>query len=76
MGLDYSYKLFFPRTKLWDALEAVAELARVNPDEETIIEFPDHELILPFRRGPFEKDSNIPHDDSMRKRNFSMSLYF
>lgn len=75
MGLDYSYKLFFNQAQLWDVLAAVASLARAFPNEQTTIQFSDHELTLPFALLP-NKSCNLAHDDSLHRRHFTISLYF
>ena len=61
MGLDYSYKLYFKREHLWDALQGVVGIAWAHQPPCRIV-FPDHELSIPLISGDF-KEKDFQHDD-------------
>ena len=47
MGIEYSFLLYFERTRLWEALQGIAGIAQPGK-LPTLIAFPDHLLSLPF----------------------------
>lgn len=70
MGLDYSYMLYFKQEKLWDALQAVVDLAEPH-DPPTRVLFPDHELAIPLEtwRG---NNAQLNHHDPTLDFHFGM----
>jgi len=53
MGIDFSYILYFDRNKLWDALQAVIDIASHHQSPTKIV-FPDHILNVPLETWPSE----------------------
>lgn len=74
MGRHCSYRLFIPREKLRSTLLLIADAAEDIAESRTILEFPDHEVSLPFTLE-FGKESRIPFDGTLRDRYFALSLY-
>ena len=72
MGLDYSYRLFFKRDQIWDALQAVVDLA-VPHSPPTRLLFPDHELLIPMETWS-DKQGALRFDDP--QLDFHASFYF
>ncbi len=73
MGLDFSYMLYFERGQLWNALQAVVEIAWAH-DPPTLIHFPDHALTLPLDTwAPLDK-KDFQHDEP--EFNFAIVLNF
>ena len=73
MGLNYNYLLYFKREHLWDALQGVVMFVEKIDPPPTMIQFPDHDLILPITTG-FRDESILHHD--MPGFNFAISLIF
>lgn len=72
MGLDYRYLLYFPRDRLWEALQGVAAVA--DPFEPgTRIKFPDGERTLPFGIWKFNDKQPKSSDGEFR---FTTALFF
>ena len=72
MGLDFSYLLYFKREHLWEALQAVVDIAEPH-DPPTMIYFPDHEMAIPLDSWLL-KDKTVQYDDP--EFNFSIVLNF
>ena len=75
MGRHCSYRLFIPRENLRSALLLIAGAAEDIAEGRTTLEFPDHEVSLPFTLE-FGKESRIPFDGALRDHYFALSLYF
>lgn len=75
MGIDYSYRLFIPQERLWDVIQDVAEFTNSVAEEFTIVQFPNHEIFLPFGFDPYQS-STISFDDSLHRKSFHLSLVF
>ncbi len=56
MGLNYSFELFFPRERRWDALQAIAR--RVPPDgkHSTLVIEDGEQRTLPFENTTYRPD--------------------
>lgn len=72
MGLDYSYRLYFHRQHLWDALQGIADLS-THTTLPTLVVFPDHLRAYPIE-GWGEKKKIIPWDAP--EFSFTVSIYF
>jgi len=73
MGLDFSYMLYFERDQLWNALQAVVEIAWAH-DPPALIHFPDHALPIPLDTwAPMDK-KEFQHDEP--EFNFATVLNF
>jgi len=72
MGLDYSYRLFFKRDQLWDALQAVVDIASFHHPPTRIL-FPDHELSIPMETWS-DNQGVLRYDDP--QLDFHASFYF
>jgi hypothetical protein len=70
VGLNYNYLLYFKREHLWDALQGVVMFVETIDPPPTMIQFPDHDLILQITTGLWEE--NELHDD-MPKFDFALS---
>ena len=73
MGLDYSYMLYFKRSHLWKALEALGDMAELYENRSTIVHFPDHDLTLSLTDG-FKDTTEIQYDAP--EFSFAISLIF
>ncbi len=62
MGLDFNYLLYFPKDRIWDVLQALAEFSNLGGTINTQIVFPDHVLTLPFE-GSFMAKAPAQYDD-------------
>ena len=72
MGMDFSYLLYFKREKIWDALQAVVEMASPHQPPTRVL-FPDHELLIPLATWQ-DNHAQLNHDDP--QLDFHFSLYF
>jgi hypothetical protein len=72
MGLDYSYRLYFKRDQLWNALQAVVDLAVPHSPPSRVL-FPDHELLIPMETWS-DKQGALRCDDP--QLDFHASFYF
>jgi hypothetical protein len=73
MGLNYNYLLYFPKDRIWDVLQALAEFSDLVGTCETQINFPDHVLTLPFE-GSYMSKAPANYDDP--EFNFALSQIF
>ena len=62
MGIDFSYILYFDSNKLWDALQAVVDIASHHHPPTKIV-FPDRELDIPFETWGANKRKISLYDD-------------
>lgn len=72
MGMDFSYLLYFKREKMWDALQAVVEMASPHQPPTRVL-FPDHELAIPLASWQ-DNHAQLKHDDP--QLHFHFALYF
>jgi hypothetical protein len=61
MGLNYNYLLYFKRDYLWEALQGIAKIVKMDDYPHTTIHFPDHDLILPIMSG-FRQEHEHQYD--------------
>jgi len=73
MGLNYKYLLYFQKKDLWDVLEGLGDYCNRVGDKDTIIRFPDRDLVLPLMPSWGEKDV-IPYDQP--EIDFALSMNF
>lgn len=72
MGLDYSYRLFFHRKDMWNALQGIADIS-VRSTLPTLVVFPEH--IRPYYiEGSAEKKRILYWNDP--ELWFVVSVYF
>ena len=62
MGIDFSYILYFDSNKLWDALQAVVDIASHHHPPTKIV-FPDRELDIPLKSWGANKGEYHYSDD-------------
>lgn len=72
MGLDYSYRLFFHRKDLWNALQGIADIAN-HASPPTLVVFPDFIRAYPMQ-GWGEHKRIIPWNHP--EFGFTVSIYF
>ncbi len=75
MGLDFSYRLFFPSTRRFEVLERLAEMAEPDLEKGTWLVFPDRVLALPFEAW-LDTSSRLNWDDPSSKWDFMTVLRF
>ena len=72
MGLDYSYRLYFPKHLTWTALQAVVDMAEPQTPLTRII-FPDRELLIPLQT--WSRNNHMLQYDAA-ELDFMISVYF
>jgi hypothetical protein len=72
LGLDYSFRLYFHRQHLWDALQGIADISE-HSTLPTLVVFPDHIRAYPLR-GFGEKERIIPYNAPLF--GFSVTIRF
>jgi hypothetical protein len=75
MGLDFSYRLFFPSASRFEVLEGLAEMAEPELEKGTWLVFPDRVLSLPFEAW-LDTSSRLNWDDPSSKWDFMTVLRF
>jgi len=72
MGLDYSFKIYFKKEKIWSALQGVVGMA-VHHQPPIRIHFPENDLLIPFDKwGGNDKEINFDDPEFF----FATVLYF
>ncbi|MCU0488711.1 MAG: hypothetical protein MUE67_07145 [Anaerolineales bacterium] len=75
MGLDFSYRLFFPSASRFEVLERLAEMAEPDLEKGAWLVFPDRVLSLPFEAW-LDTGPRIEWDDPNPKWDFMTVLRF